>query len=317
MPARSPDVSILIVNFNGGTTVLDCLRSVRGQTRGVRYEVLVADNGSTDGSPDRIQQGFPDVHLIRNPDNRGFARASNQALRAARGRLILLLNGDTLLPGNAVKEMADFLEGNSGAGIAGCMLLNEDGTYQKSSGKVRSVLNEWRERRVQVGLERGARAAWQCEVGFAGRVRSVDWVSGAFLMIRRSVADRIGPLEERMFLYFEDIDWCTRARTAGWQVLYNPHVRVIHLGGRSTSRNRLRSRLEYRRSQLLFYRTYHGSGPDTQLLRLYFLVQALAEGAAARTPVRPGSHHGRKLRAGSRRMSRELFRLALSGAAPA
>ena len=316
MREQPPEVSILIVNFNGGDTVLDCLRSVRVQTRGVRYEVLVVDNGSTDGSPDTMQRAFPGVQLVRNPDNRGFARAANQALRAARGCLLLLLNGDTLLPGNAVKEMAEFLGRHPGAGIAGGMLLNEDGTYQKSAGDFRSIRNEWREKRTRAGVERGAQAAWKREVRFAGRVRSVDWVSGAFLMTRRAVADRIGPLDERMFLYFEDIDWCARARRAGWQVVYNPQVRVIHLGGRSTSRNRLQSRLAYRRSQLLFYHTYHGCGPDTQALRLYFLALALAEGAAARMPARPGSGRGQRDPAGGRRMSRELFRLALSGALP-
>jgi len=287
MGSPTVDVSILIVNFNGGGTVLECLRSVHVQTRDIGYEVVVVDNGSADGSPDDIGRAFPTVHLIRNPDNRGFARACNQALRAAAGRLFLLLNSDTLLPGNAVQEMAQFLEEHPRAGMAGPMLLHEDGTYQKSAGRVRGIANEWRERRTRAGLERGARAAWQREVRFARRVRSVDWVSGAFLTVRRSVVERIGLLDERMFLFFEDIDWCTRARKAGWPVLYNPHVRVIHLGGRSVSRNLRQSRMAYRRSQLLFYQVHHGSGPDTQVLRLYLLARALAEGAAARMPARP------------------------------
>jgi GT2 family glycosyltransferase len=305
------DVSIIIVNFNGGETVLDCLRSVRVQTRDIAYEVLVVDNGSTDGSPARIRSAFSEVDLLRNPDNKGFSRACNQGLRKSRGRLLLLLNSDTLLPGNAVKEMAEFIQEHPGAGIAGCMLLNEDGTYQKSSGKIRDIVNEWRERRIRAGLEQGTRAAWRREERFARHVRSVDWVSGAFLMIRRTVTDRIGLLNERMFLFFEDIDWCARARQAGWRVLYNPHVRVIHLGGRSVDNNRIQSRLEYRRSQLLFYKAHHGAGPDTRLLRLYLLARALHGFMVAGLPMGILSQRSGEDQIRNRRMSRELLRLAL------
>jgi len=301
------DVSILIVNFNGGDTVLDCLNSVFVQTRGIEFEVLVVDNASMDESPDRIMQAFPAVNLIRNPDNRGFSRACNQALGASRGRLLLLLNGDTLLPGNAVKDMAAFLEEHRRAGIAGCMLLHRDGTYQKSAGRIRGIVNEWRERRTRNGMERGSRGAWRHEELFARNARSVDWVSGAFLMVRRSVMDRIGMLDERMFLFFEDIDWCTRARKAGWQVLYNPQVRVIHLGGKSIRQNTRQSRLEYRRSQLLFYRTHHGAGPDTQALRLYFLARALHALLEAGFKAQP------KDRTRNLQMSHTLLRLALRG----
>jgi len=303
------DVSILVVNYNGGDTVLECLRSVDAHTRDLAYETLLVDNGSRDGSPERVARVFPRIRLIRNPDNRGFSRACNQALRASRGRLVLLLNSDTLLVDNAVKAMADFLEANPQAGIAGCMLLNENGTYQKSAGRVRGLVNEWRERRARAALERGAPSARLREERFAGSVRPVDWVSGAFLMFRRALADPVGLLDERMALYFEDIDYCARVRNAGWQVLYNPRVRVIHLGGRSVSADPWRSRLEYRRSQLLFYATHHGAGPDTQLLRLYLMGKALNGFLAA--GISPGL--GPLERARTRELSRELFRMALRG----
>jgi N-acetylglucosaminyl-diphospho-decaprenol L-rhamnosyltransferase len=310
---KAVEVSIVLVNYNGGDAILNCLGSIFARTRDIGFEVLAADNASTDGSPERIQRMFPTVNLIRNAHNLGFSRACNQALAQSRGRAVLLLNGDTLLLDNAVGRMADFLAESPEAGIAGCMLLREDGTCQKSAGRARSILNEFREKRTRAGLDRQARAAWQREVRFARRVRSVDWVSGAFLMIRRQVMERIGLLDERMFLCFEDIDWCARARKAGWKVLFNPFVRVIHLGGHSVSQNQDRSRLEYRRSQVLYYRNHHGSGPDTQILRLYLLALAARGFLGATLPAPFGPGAGPEDRTRSRQLSRELFRLALRG----
>ncbi len=310
---NSVSVSIILVNYNGGKTVLDCLRSVFCQTRDISFEVLVVDNASEDGSAEEIRRLFPKVNLIRNPDNPGFARACNQALETYRGGKALLLNPDTVLLDNAVGKMAGFLDETPDTGIAGCMLLNEDGTYQKSAGRVRGIVNECREKWTRTGLDRQSRAAWKREERFAGRVRSVDWVSGAFLMVRRPVVDRIGLLDAGMILFFEDIEWCARARGAGWKVLYNPHVRVVHRGGQSVARNPVQGLLEYRRSQLRFYRTQYGAGPDTQALRLYLMARALFGFAETGLPAGAGTCRGPEDRARMRGFYRELLRLALRG----
>ena len=272
---RPLDLSVILVNWNGKELLNRCLDSVFLNTRGIEYEVLVVDNGSEDGSEEMVKKDFPDVLLLRNQRNEGFSRACNQGIRASCGKKILLLNSDTVVQDNAIREMVDFLDRNPRAGLAGCMLLNEDGSYQKSAGKVRNVANEMEERLIRFGLKKRIRPLCRIEERFAGRARSIDWVSGAFLMIRRSVADEIGLLDERLFLFFEDIEWCTRARDAGWHVMYNPDVRVIHSGGGSTAKAGDRSFLEYRKSQLLFYQKRYGNGSNTRILKHYLFFVAL------------------------------------------
>lgn len=273
---KPPDLSVIIVNWNGKGLLSRCLDSMFRNTREIEYEVLVVDNGSDDGSADMVERDFPEVLLLRNRSNEGFSKACNQGIRASRGIRILLLNSDTVVQDNAIKEMAVFLDQHPNGGIAGCMLLNEDGSYQKSAGKVRNVANEMKEKLIRFGLYRRIRPLCRFEERFAGRVRSTDWVSGAFLLIRRSVVDEIGLLDESMFLFFEDIEWCARAREAGWNVLYNPNVRIIHSGGKSVGKARQVTSLEYRRSQLLFYKKRYGNGMNTRILKLYlFLVSLL------------------------------------------
>ena len=310
---KTPDVSIILVNFNGGRTVLNCLRSLFLQTCDLCYEVFIVDNASTDGSAKKIRNTFPEVFLIENPTNAGYSCACNQAIRVSKGKTVILLNSDTILMNNAVRMMMDFFEKNSKAGIAGCMLLNEDGTYQKSAGGVRSIVNEWKEKWVRTGLDRQMQTAWKIEERFSRNIQSVDWVSGAFLMIRRSVINRIGLLDERMFLFFEDIEWCTRARKAGYEVLYNPHVRVMHLGGKSIAHNEVKSLLEYRRSQLLFYKTHYGSGLDTGILRLYLVARALYGSTTNEISVRMGSPDQGEGPIDKRQMFAELFRIVRRG----
>lgn len=308
------DLSILIVNRNGGEILGRCLASVYRHTSGLDFEVIVVDNGSGDGSAERAELGFPQLSMIRNPHNLGFAPAANQGIRAARGEKVLLLNSDVAVSDNAIGEVALFLDHRPRAGIVGCCLVNEDGSYQKSAGRNRNVGHEAAEKVLQFGLRH--RVGFLCRLEERRLLRAprpVAWVSGAFLMARRALIEEIGLLDEGFFLYFEDIDWCARARTAGWQVLYHPHWRVVHTGGGSVAGGRGRETLEYRRSQLRFYTKHYGRGANTRILRVYLALLALSGIVRTRTAslggrARPQAVSGTE----PSNQHRELLRLVLN-----
>ncbi len=303
------DVSVIIVNWNGRDVLGPCVHSVFDAVKGIACEVILVDNASEDGSAEKAKEQFPEVVLLRNRTNEGFARACNAGIRASQGRMILLLNSDTVVRDDAIRRMSAFMDEHPEAGIAGCRLLNRDETLQKSAGKVRNVLHELEEKLIRFGLRKGIRPICRHEERFASRVQSVDWVSGAFLMIKRSVIDGIGLLDERLFLFFEDIEWCARARDAGWSVMYNPEVSVLHSGGKSVSKMEVRAALEYRRSQMIFYKTRYGRGPNTQVLKLYLLLLSLV-GIAANDIARLGKGPARQHDlAAIRQMYKQLFKL--------
>ncbi len=270
-----PELSVIIVNWNTRELIRRCLESVFKESKELAFEVIVVDNASTDGSVEMLKQYFPQVTVIANQSNIGFSRAVNLGLMAGQAEMVLLLNSDTIILDNILKKMTEFLDRHPEAGIAGCMLLNKDGSYQKSAGKMRSILNEAEEKLIRWGLQKSIQPLCRYEKRMTRQVRPTAWVSGAFLLIKRAVIDQIGMLDERMFLHFEDIDWCTRARQHHWTVLYNPFQQAIHLNGKSMAMNINRSFIEYRRSQLLFYKTYYGNGANTRILKLYLFTKAL------------------------------------------
>jgi GT2 family glycosyltransferase len=232
------DVSIVIVSFNTIDVTRECLAHVRKHAAAVRHEVLVVDNASDDGSADMVAAEFPEAHLIRSDENRGFAGGNNPAMKIARGRYILLLNSDAFLAGGALEKTIRYLDDHPNIGVLGCKLTDPDGTMQASArmlpGPVNKILHI-------TGL-----AARFPGSKFFGRVdytwwdhsepRTVGWVVGAFFLIRRETMANIGVLDERYFLYFEEIDYCLTARRAGWEVVFYPHAEIVHIGGQSTVR---------------------------------------------------------------------------------
>ncbi|MEB3197574.1 MAG: glycosyltransferase family 2 protein [Candidatus Sericytochromatia bacterium] len=230
----TPVLSIVVVNWNTQDLLRRCLQTVIEQTR-VSHEVWVVDNGSSDGSPEMLRREFPQVHLIANPDNRGFAAANNQALRLASGEYLLLLNSDTEVLDGALDAMVAFMHSHPAVGALGPRLLNADGSLQPSAhgfyGTARSLL----ENRLVASL-------WPWRSGRARLLtffdhsvaRPVDWVCGAALMIRRSTLQRVGLLDEAFFMYGEEVDWQWRMRAAGLSVWFSPIARILHLGGGSS-----------------------------------------------------------------------------------
>ena len=263
LPDKTPEhaLSIILVNYNGGLFLQVCLAAVRERIRDMDVEVVVVDNGSTDGSPAAAAAAFPWARIIRNEGNPGFGAANNRGWRACRGEHILFMNTDVVLGAGTLERLRDVLDEDPAVGAAGPALLQGPGIYQVSYGKKNTFFRElFRKSLLNRRLRRTA--------GRGRNVRPVDWVSGAFLLVRREALEAVGGFDEKFFLYFEDIDLCLRIKTAGWKVVYAPGAPSFHEGGASAAAAPLRARYEYRKSQILFYRR-HNSGLSLILLKAY------------------------------------------------
>jgi N-acetylglucosaminyl-diphospho-decaprenol L-rhamnosyltransferase len=252
----TPDVTVSIVSFN----TRDLLRAAVTaalSTRGVSFEIIVADNGSKDGSAEMIEREFPSVHLVRNSDNRGFAAANNVVIRRAKGRYILLLNPDTEVNPETIPTLAGYLDAHPRTGICGPRILFPDGTFQSCGYRFPTVLSEIRQSK---NVNKAIRALVGPETfePDAHDTREVDWVDGACFMIRREVIEQIGPLDEQYFLYAEELDWCFNARKSGWAIAALPAAEMIHHLGQSSSQVSDRSLVHFMDTRLRYYRKNRG-----------------------------------------------------------
>ncbi len=250
-------VSVIVVSYNTSAVLRDCLLSLRREAP-PDAEIIVVDNASDDGSPAMVQAEFPEVVVIETGRNLGFAGANNRGLAVSRGRRLLLLNSDTVVLPGALEAMAAFLDTNPKTGAVGCRLLNLDGSLQKSAYKFPSPARALAENLLLTAAFPnhpwvGDFRAWPHD-----RVRDVDFVIGAALMVRREVLDTVGGLDEGFFMYAEETDWCRRMREAGWATTFLPHASVVHLGGGSSRAMPLRQFVESNRSALRYIRKHHG-----------------------------------------------------------
>lgn len=254
-------LSIIIVNFNGRDFLGDCLAAVRRGMPDFGAEVIVVDNGSTDGSADEVARSFPDVRLIRNTENLGYSRATNQGIRMARGQYLLLLNSDTIVSVGSVEETVLWLDAHPDVGVLSPKVLNTDGSLQATAksfprpihmlfGRL-TILSQW------FPENRFTREYLLCQSRPHSAPFEVDYVTGAFFLTRRSVVDRVGFLDEAMWIYWEDADWCYRIKEAGWKVVYFPGVEVVHDEGKSSRRGRWRLIYWFHRSVFIYYRKHH------------------------------------------------------------
>ena len=228
------DVSICMVSLNCWNVLEDCLNSVAQLDTSVTHEIIIVDNASTDDTTTMIERTFPHVRLIRNDRNVGFTKGTNQAIEESSGRFILWLNTDTILEQTSIRNLVDFLNTHPKAGIAGPKILNADGSFQPQCRRglpTPSAALAYLTRQHRLWPT----AAWangylmtHINVDSDARVAAV---SGACLMARRAVWDDIGPLDERIFGFGEDIDWCVRAANYGWEVWYYPGSQIVHLKG--------------------------------------------------------------------------------------
>ena len=239
-------LDIIIVSYNARADLVHCLLSVKKNPPSISHDIVVVDNASSDGSVEAARK-IPGVHVIEMGRNAGFSAANNAGIRATNGRLILLLNSDTLVPPGAIDALIALLERTPGTGIVGPRLVDGEGRPELSFGNMISPLNEWRQkRRTPDWIARQT-----------AREQVVDWVSGACLLVRRTDAERAGLLDERFFLYTEDVDFCLAIRRLGLKVLFTPSAEITHLRGRSRASMPDASRQAYRRSHIAFYEKHH------------------------------------------------------------
>jgi GT2 family glycosyltransferase len=266
------DVSIVVVNYNTLGLLRDCLNSVM-QAEGRACQAMVVDNASADGSADMVENEFPEVFLVRNSQNVGFAKANNQGITFAKGKYILLLNSDTIVRSGAIRIMSEFLDSDSTVGGVACKLLNEDGTIQASVGnRPGPMLLLFRLLGVSRLISDDRTRQWLARsFGFLlGRtVRSyltpyavdhspveVESISAACLMLRKEVVEQVGVLDERFFMYLEDMDYCIRVRQAGWKLYYLPHCEIVHLAGASSGGRMRNYSVHSYRALFYFYRKH-------------------------------------------------------------
>lgn len=260
-PGREPELSIILVSYNDRVRLERCLFSLEEEARNLGAEVIVVDNNSADGSQELVRVSFPWVELITSSENLGYARANNRGIRESRGRFILFLNPDTVLPGGALSQLLAGFEAQPEAGAIGPALVHEDQSFQVSFGRKVSFLSELVQKSVR-------NPYYKVRLKAAARARETGWLSGACLLVRRSALEEAGLFDENFFLFFEDIDLCLRLKKKGYRLIFDPRIKIRHVGGASTSRQKLVSRLEYRRSQVYFYRK-HNSRLSLFLLKLY------------------------------------------------
>ena len=274
------DVSIIIVNWNTAQITCDCLGSVYQQTKDISFEVIVVDNASSDNSVEMIKAQFPQVILIENERNRGFAAANNQGMAIAKGRYVLVLNSDTVVLDNAITKTVDFTDSHPQAAVVGCRVLNPDKTLQPTCFMFPSVLNMtlW----VTYLFKLFPRSR------FFGRERMIWWnrddqqevdvVTGCFMLARQEAISSVGTMDEQFFMYYEETDWCYRFKKAGWKVMFTPCGEIIHLGGASSTRVKISKEKRKRKSLLLYYKKHKstlGYLSAWILIALFFLTRIL------------------------------------------
>jgi GT2 family glycosyltransferase len=262
-------LSIVIVSYSAWADLERCLQSLEAAPP-AETEVIVVDNASTDDSPYHLRRRT-DVRLIELPDNRGFAAACNVGIRASRSDLILLLNSDTIVPAGAIDRLRTVLASNPTVAVVGPRLVDGAGRAELSFGAMMSPFAEIRQQRIMRALGRGDLEARTRVEAMTRREQLTDWVSGACLLVRRTAAEEVGLLDERFFLYAEDVDFCAAIRAKGWQVLFTPAAEIVHIRGRSGSSDPAATRDAYRRSHLAFYQKHHPR--LAPLLRLYQAIR--------------------------------------------
>jgi len=280
------DLSIIIVSWNVRDLLRKCLLSVNSEQSTVNSqqsastvhcslftEILVVDNASRDGTVEMLRSEFPNVRVIANSENVGFTRGNNQALAVAQGRYLFLLNPDTELRPGALQALMEYMDAHPRVGIAGPQLLYRDGTLQSSRRRFPTLETAF--------LESTKLQQWFPHNRILTRyymldtrddaTQEVDWINGAAMFVRRVVYEQIGGFDESFFMYSEELDWCYRAKQAGWQIVYLPTAQVVHHEGKSSEQVVAARDIHFHSSKVRFFRKYRGAF-IAEILRVFLLA---------------------------------------------
>jgi GT2 family glycosyltransferase len=267
----TPELSIVIVSFNAREDLERCLESLEKAPPRIPHEIVVVDNASSDGSAAAVRRRWPGITSIENASNAGFSAANNAGIRRSSGALLLLLNSDCLVPEGAIDRLVERLAAHPSAAVAGPRLVDGGGRTELSFGRMMSPWAEVRQKAIGAGYARGFAPMVRWVNRAAAEERYVDWVSGAALLVHRADAEAAGLLDERYFLYTEDVDFCAAVRARGRRVLFTPAATITHLRGRSRAAVPGAMNAAYRRSHLAFYEKHHPRWAP--LLRAYLRLK--------------------------------------------
>ncbi len=247
------DVSVIIVNYNTAQMTADCIKSVYEKTNGLDFEVFVVDNASKDNSCALIEQTFSDVRLIKSTENLGFGRANNLAMEKAEGKYVFLLNSDTILKNNAVKILFDFMETDEKIGACGGNLFTKENEHTISYFNALNLKTKIVKTLCLVNFFPDIKARLN-EKGHnpKNEQKEVEVISGADLMLRKSVLDEVGGFDRDFFLYFEETELQYRIKKAGYKIFIVPNSEIYHLEGATTTKNRKSRRYEFLRGEYLY-----------------------------------------------------------------
>jgi len=271
------DLSVIIVSWNVRDLLRRCLLSIlhsptsNFQSSTSTLQIIVVDNGSSDGSAEMVRQEFPAVRLIASAVNLGYPGGNNAGLAVAEGRYVLILNPDTEVLGDALERMIAFADAHPDVGVVGPQLLNPDGTVQSSRRRFPTLATALFESTwLQPFAPRRLLERYYVLDRPDDAVQDVDWVDGAALMVRRAAIEQVGLLDEGYFMYSEEMDWCRRFRQAGWRVVYLPTARIVHHRGKSSEQVIAARHVYFQSSKVRYFRKYHGPAV-AGFLRLFLL----------------------------------------------
>ena len=268
------DLSIVIVSWNTKKYLEECLTSLQTIDGNLSVEIIVVDNASTDGSPEMIRTQFPNVKLMETGANLGFAGGNNIGLKEVSGKYICLINSDANVPHDCLPKMHSYMEQQPTIGLLGPGMLRPDGRVYRSGMRFPTLWNLLLRALFLDSLFKG--------FGFFGgylmkdfqfdRTRDIDVLNGWLWMARREALNQVGSLDDRFFMYAEDVDWCKRFHLAGWRVVFYPEAKALHYGGASAASAPSRFNVEMQRANLKYWKKYHGRIS----LFLYLLIGCLS-----------------------------------------
>lgn len=272
------ELSIIIVSWNVRDYLARCLDSIAESLRlaPLAAEIIVVDSASADGTVQLLQEAYPQVRTLPQAENVGFTRGNNIGLAAAQGEFLFLLNPDTEVRGTALAEMVGYLREHPRVGILGAHTLNTDGTHQSSRRRFPTLLTALFESTwLQPHAPRGLLERFYARDIPDTAIAAVDWVQGSALMLRRAVYEQIGGLDEGYVMFSEEVDFCKRAKQAGWEVVYHGGAYVVHHGGKSTEQVSAAKHIHFQRSKVRYFRKFHGVGAASMLRA--FLIASYAQ----------------------------------------
>jgi GT2 family glycosyltransferase len=276
-------LSIVVICWNDWKVIENCLRSIFDCTHRIEYEVIVSDNGSTDGSVEKIRQRFPTVELVENRANLGFARGNNSGIREARGEYVLILNPDTIMHEGSLDRWIEFADRHPEAGAFGCKVHNPDGTYQESARRFQTPT------RLLVAALYLRPLEYLAPEVFADQYlrwegdseREIDWQSGCCVMFRAEVLKQLNGFDEQFFYQYEEVDLCRRVWDAGYPIRFTPTASITHLGGQSVGRFPIRFVIEVSRNRYRYYYKHfgkQGARRCRRIMLMHFRVRLLGYG---------------------------------------